>query len=76
MAKRQSSKSEYPAGHGTNVGTGRGTSTDYPGKTFTTPAAKTELQDRNLLGVNPLKEQFEPTDAAPVRQKHRMAGAG
>jgi small ligand-binding sensory domain FIST len=30
--------------------------------------------DRNLMGVNPSKEQFEPTDANPVRQHKRMAG--
>lgn len=31
--------------------------------------------DRNLMGVSPLKEQFEPTPAEPVRQRARMAGA-
>ena len=31
--------------------------------------------DRNLFKVNPLKEQFEPTDAVPVNQHKRMAGA-
>lgn len=31
--------------------------------------------DRNLMKVNPLKEQFEPTDAEPVRQHAKMAGA-
>lgn len=31
--------------------------------------------DRNLMKVNPLKEQFEPTDAEPVNQHKRMAGA-
>lgn len=30
--------------------------------------------DRNLAGTNPNTEQFEPTDANPVRQHHRMAG--
>lgn len=30
--------------------------------------------DRNLMGVNPLKEQFEPTDAQPVPQRYKMAG--
>jgi hypothetical protein len=30
--------------------------------------------DRSLIGVSPLKEQFEPTDATPLRQHHRMAG--
>ncbi len=32
------------------------------------------LKDRNLSKVNPLKEQFEPTPANPVRQHKRMAG--
>lgn len=31
--------------------------------------------DRNLMAVNPLREQFEPTDAEPVRQHAKMAGA-
>ena len=30
--------------------------------------------DRNLMKVNPLKEQFEPTEAQPIRQRARMAG--
>lgn len=30
--------------------------------------------DRKLAGVNPLKEQFEPTPAEPVRQHFKMAG--
>jgi hypothetical protein len=46
------------------------------GTKFATPA-KTPMQfkDRNLMGVNPMKEQFEPTEAEPVRQRARMAGA-
>lgn len=31
--------------------------------------------DRDLLHTNPKKEQFEPTDAEPVRQRKRMGGA-
>lgn len=31
--------------------------------------------DRDLMKVNPLKEQFEPTDAEPVNLHKRMAGA-
>lgn len=31
--------------------------------------------DRNLVPVNPLKTQFEPTEAMPVSQHKRMAGA-
>lgn len=30
--------------------------------------------ERNLLPVNPKKQQFEPTPAQPVRQHARMAG--
>ena len=29
---------------------------------------------RNLVGTNPMKEQFEPTDAEPIRQRARMSG--
>ncbi len=32
------------------------------------------FHDRNLAATNPSKEQFEPTDANPVRQRARMAG--
>lgn len=39
------------------------------------PAAMTgKFKDRNLMGTNPLKEQFEPTPAEPVRQHYKMAG--
>ena len=31
--------------------------------------------DRDLAKINPLNEQFEPTDAEPVRQHAKMAGA-
>lgn len=34
----------------------------------------TEFVDRDLMKVNPNDQQFEPTDADPVRQKYRMAG--
>lgn len=48
-----------------------------PGKAcLCTPPAPQNLKDRNLIGVNPLKEQFEPTEAMPMRQRARMAGAG
>ncbi len=30
--------------------------------------------DRNLMKVNPLREQFEPTKAEPVPQLYKMAG--
>lgn len=37
------------------------------------PAAK-NFKDRNLMGVSPLRQQFEPTDAMPVKQHFKMAG--
>ena len=37
-------------------------------------AAAGGFQDRDLTKVNPLNEQFEPTDAMPVRQHFKMAG--
>lgn len=33
-----------------------------------------KVVDRNLMPVNPLKQQFEPTDQSPVRQHFKMAG--
>jgi hypothetical protein len=30
--------------------------------------------DRNLLAVDPMKEQFEPTDGEPIHGHKRMAG--
>jgi len=30
--------------------------------------------DRDLMNVNPLNEQFEPTDAEPVPQRYKMGG--
>ena len=30
--------------------------------------------DRNLMKVNPKKEQFAPTPAEPVRLRYRMGG--
>tara|TARA_R110000868_G_scaffold301_3_gene2518 strand:- start:1478 stop:1612 length:135 start_codon:yes stop_codon:yes gene_type:complete len=35
---------------------------------------KGKYVDRNLMPVNPLKQQFEPTPAEPVRQHYKMAG--
>lgn len=37
-------------------------------------ATPTAFHDRNLAATSPAKEQFEPTPAAPVRQRYRMAG--
>ncbi len=46
-----------------------------PAKGNAPKAPKTpSFNDRKLCGTNPLKEQFEPTDAAPVRQHYKMAG--
>ena len=30
--------------------------------------------DRDLAAINPLKQQFEPTDAEPVPQLYKMGG--
>jgi hypothetical protein len=32
------------------------------------------FSDRDLTRVNPLKEQFSPTPAEPVRARYKMAG--
>ena len=42
-----------------------------PAREAKTPS---NFTNRELKGVNPLKEQFEPTEAIPVRQRQRMAG--
>lgn len=34
----------------------------------------TKFTDRDLRKVNPMKEQFEPTEAAAIRQHKRMGG--
>lgn len=39
-----------------------------------TPSYSPKFVDRDLTKVSPMKEQFEPTDACPVRQRARMAG--
>ena len=36
----------------------------------------TEFKDRSLSHIDPKREQFEPTEAVPIRQHHRMAGGG
>lgn len=36
--------------------------------------APSKIKERNLMGVSPLKQQFEPTESNPIRQHHRMAG--
>lgn len=35
---------------------------------------KTTFVNIDIVGTDPLKEQFAPTDAQPVRQHARMAG--
>jgi len=32
------------------------------------------FRDYNPMGVDPNSEQFEPTDASPIRRAHRQAG--
>ena len=39
-----------------------------------TRKAPMKLNQQNLLSVNPLKQQFEPTDASPIKQHSQMAG--
>lgn len=34
----------------------------------------TKFVERDLCGTDPLKQQFEPTDAEPARQHYKMAG--
>ena len=41
-----------------------------------TPKAPEKCVERNLAAINPTKEQFEPTEAMPMPQHQRMAGAG
>ena len=38
------------------------------------PAQTRTLVDRNLAATSPNTEQFEPTEANPVRQHARMGG--
>jgi hypothetical protein len=37
-------------------------------------ATPQKFVDRDLVAVNPLKEQFEPTESSPVPQRYKMAG--
>lgn len=61
MAKQ--SKSPRPARNNSGGSEG-GYSNGVPGKFVARP----------LMGTNPLREQFEPTPAEPVRQRYKMAG--
>lgn len=47
-----------------------------PAAAPSSPAASQKFMDRDLCKVDPKKEQFEPTEACPVRQHARMAGQG
>lgn len=41
------------------------------------PKVRTEaphLNQQDLMKINPLREQFEPTPQEPVRQHYKMAG--
>lgn len=40
-----------------------------------TPAATANMQEHNLMNVDPNREQFEPTDSYPVRNRARMGGS-
>ncbi len=46
----------------------------FHGKDFHTPKAATKITDHNLMSVSPLKEQFQPTEANPIRRRVKMAG--
>ncbi len=69
MARAKKSRNEMTETESTG-GIGR------PMREVKTPAAGTKIVDRNLMGVNPTKEQFEPTDASPIPQRFKMAGGG
>lgn len=58
MAKSQTSKSSPPS---------RGSST-------LNAKVPQQYKDHNLAAVSPDKEQFEPSEASPVRQHNKMAG--
>ena len=36
--------------------------------------SKAGFKDINIMKTDPMKEQFEPTEAEPIRQRARMAG--
>ncbi len=40
----------------------------------TSSSSGSKFVDRNLMGVSPMKEQFEPTDSQPVPQRYKMGG--
>jgi len=45
-------------------------------RTVSTPAHVSNFRDRDVHSVDSAVEQFEPTEAMPVRQHARMAGGG
>lgn len=56
------------ASRGKSASNSRGSRTSHPD-------VKTgNFVDRNLMNVSPLKEQFEPTSATPVRARYKMGG--
>ncbi len=61
MARNTRNNSKGSKGHGA--------------KPDTRSKQSSSLGTRNLMDVNPNKEQFEPTDANPISQRKRMAGA-
>ena len=67
MAKRSQSRSKSFKGHAAKGSASAPLRTGPQGTRFV---------DRQLLGVNPLREQFEPTDAEPINGHKREAGIG
>jgi hypothetical protein len=44
------------------------------GYSYPCPAPDMKFNDRPIMSTNPMREQFEPTDASAIRQHKRMAG--
>jgi hypothetical protein len=44
------------------------------GYSYPCPPAEMRFNDRPIMSTNPMREQFEPTDAQPIRQHKRMGG--
>lgn len=44
------------------------------GYSYPCPPADMKFNDRPIMSTNPMREQFEPTEANAIRQHHRMAG--
>lgn len=54
--------------------TGQSLATGKKLKGVHNPMQGAVLIDRDLCGVNPLSQQFEPTTSEPINQHKRMAG--